>query len=97
MRVEQAVRGRGEGAWTEEARLTAVYATNLQRLDEGRRVDLAVLKSVSGHLTNDMVEHYSTISGDEQRASIGKVIDLMEARAARETKTSTEPRREAAL
>ena len=59
-------------------------------------INLAVLKSVSGHLTDDMVEHYSTISGEEQRASIGKVIDLMEAKAARQAKPPTEVTREAA-
>ena len=46
-------------------------------------VNTVVLKSVSGHLTDDMVEHYSSVRGDEQRESIGKVIDLMEEKASR--------------
>ena len=36
-----------------------------------------VTRSISGHLTERMQEHYSTVSGNEQRQSIGKVVDLM--------------------
>jgi len=40
-------------------------------------VEAIVTRSISGHLTERMQEHYSTVSGAEQRASIAKVIDLM--------------------
>ena len=35
-----------------------------------------VTRSISGHATEAMQHHYSTVSADEQRASIGKVIQL---------------------
>lgn len=47
------------------------------------RVEDIVTRSISGHLTERMQHHYSTVRGDEQRASIAKVIDLMTAREAR--------------
>ncbi|MBI5536861.1 MAG: hypothetical protein HY898_29335 [Deltaproteobacteria bacterium] len=43
-------------------------------------VESIVTRSVSGHLTQQMQEHYSTVNADEQRQSIGKVIELMGAR-----------------
>jgi len=45
-----------------------------------------VTRSISGHLTEGMQRHYSTVSGDEQRQALAKVIDLTrlhEARARR--------------
>ncbi len=42
-----------------------------------------VTRSISGHATERMQQHYSTVHGDEQRQSIAKVTDLMTARAAR--------------
>lgn len=41
------------------------------------QVEAIVTRSISGHLTERMQDHYSTVSGAEQRASIAKVIDLM--------------------
>lgn len=41
------------------------------------QVEAIVTRSISGHLTERMQNHYSTVSGAEQRASIAKVIDLM--------------------
>ncbi|HKY36578.1 MAG TPA: hypothetical protein VJN18_11600 [Polyangiaceae bacterium] len=35
-----------------------------------------VTRSISGHSTEQMQHHYSTVSPDEQRSSIAKVIDL---------------------
>jgi len=35
-----------------------------------------VTRSISGHATETMQHHYSTVSADEQRSSIGKVIQL---------------------
>jgi hypothetical protein len=35
-----------------------------------------VTRSISGHLTEGMQRHYSTVSGDEQRRALAKVIDL---------------------
>jgi len=39
-------------------------------------VEAIVTKSISGHLTEHMREHYSTVTPDEQRASIGNVVQL---------------------
>jgi integrase len=41
------------------------------------QVEAIVTRSISGHLTERMQDHYSTVSGSEQRASIAKVIALM--------------------
>jgi len=46
-------------------------------------IERVVTRSVSGHLTEEMQHHYESIAPAEQRASIGKVIDLMEARTSR--------------
>ena len=35
-----------------------------------------IARSMSGHLTERMQHHYSTVNGVEQRAGIAKVIDL---------------------
>jgi integrase len=42
-----------------------------------------VTRSISGHATERMQHHYSTVRGEEQRQGIAKVTDLMTARAAR--------------
>jgi integrase len=41
------------------------------------KVEAIVTKSISGHLTDRMREHYSTVTPDEQRESIGNVIRLV--------------------
>ena len=41
------------------------------------RVESLVTKSISGHLTDRMREHYSTVSPGEQRESIGRVVSLV--------------------
>jgi integrase len=40
-------------------------------------IESVVTRSISGHLTERMQDHYSTVNPDEQRASIARVIDLM--------------------
>ena len=40
------------------------------------KVEAIVTKSISGHLTDRMREHYSTVTPDEQRESIGNVVLL---------------------
>jgi integrase len=45
-------------------------------LARAARVQDVVTRSISGHLTEDMQRHYSTVSGDEQRQALAKVIDL---------------------
>ena len=41
------------------------------------RVEALVTKSISGHLTDRMREHYSTVHPVEQRESIGAVLRLV--------------------
>jgi hypothetical protein len=41
------------------------------------QVEAIVTRSISGHMTERMQDHYSTVSGAEQRAGIAKVIALM--------------------
>jgi hypothetical protein len=40
-------------------------------------VEALVTRSISGHLTEQMREHYSTVSPGEQRESIGRVLRLV--------------------
>ena len=40
------------------------------------KVEALVTKSISGHQTDRMREHYSTVSPDEQRRSIRNVVNL---------------------
>jgi hypothetical protein len=42
-----------------------------------------VLRSISGHLTEEMQERYSTAQQQERRAAVGKVIDIATARRVR--------------
>jgi hypothetical protein len=45
-------------------------------------VESVVTRSISGHMTEQMQVHYSTVNAVEQERSIGKVIDLMRAQRA---------------
>ncbi|MGO9836372.1 MAG: hypothetical protein ACLP1X_19395 [Polyangiaceae bacterium] len=40
------------------------------------KVESIVTKSISGHQTDRMREHYSTVTPDEQRRSISNVVSL---------------------
>jgi hypothetical protein len=44
------------------------------------KVEAIVTKSISGHQTERMREHYSTVTPEEQRRSIGNVVQLFGAR-----------------
>ena len=48
-------------------------------LARAAQVQDIVTRSISGHLTEDMQRHYSTVNGDEQRQALAKVIDLTKA------------------
>jgi integrase len=52
-------------------------------LARAAQIEDIVTRSISGHATERMQHHYSTVRGDEQRRSIAKVIDLMTARESR--------------
>lgn len=45
-------------------------------LARAARVEAIVTRSISGHLTEQMQEHYSTVNPKEQREGIARVIDL---------------------
>jgi integrase len=49
-------------------------------LARAAQVNDLVTRSISGHLTEKMQHHYSTVNADEQRAALAKVISLTEAR-----------------
>jgi hypothetical protein len=53
-----------------------------QDLARAANVSDIVTRSVSGHATEVMQHHYSTVSADEQRNSLAKVISIMAIRAA---------------
>jgi len=46
-------------------------------------VEDLVTRSISGHLTERMQHHYSTVQGAEQQQGLAKVVDLMTARTER--------------
>jgi hypothetical protein len=50
-------------------------------LARAAKVESLVTKSISGHLTDHMKDHYSTVSPVEQRESIGRVLDLVKGEA----------------
>jgi integrase len=57
-------------------------------LARAARVDALVTRSISGHLTERMQHHYSTVNSDEQRQGIAKVIELTKAREKRQAEAS---------
>jgi integrase len=51
-------------------------------LARASNVEAIVTRSISGHLTEQMQNHYSTVRGPEQRDGISRVVDLMTAPSA---------------
>jgi integrase len=49
-------------------------------LARAAEIEGVVTRSISGHLTERMQRHYSTVNADEQRRGIARVIDLVAAR-----------------
>jgi integrase len=49
-------------------------------LARAANVEAIITKSISGHQTDGMHEHYSTVTPDEQRQSIGNVVRLFDPR-----------------
>jgi hypothetical protein len=47
-------------------------------LARAAQVNDLVTRSISGHLTETMQRHYSTVNGGEQREALAKVIRLVE-------------------
>lgn len=60
--------------------------------DLARAAEIAdvTTRAISGHATPAMQRRYSTVAGDEQRAAMGKVIDLATKRREREAGTTIE-------
>ena len=59
-------------------------------LARAARVDALVTRSISGHLTVQMQDLYSTVNADEQRQSIAKVIELTKVREERDIAKQTD-------
>ena len=51
-------------------------------LARAAQINDLVTRSISGHLTEAMQRHYSTVNGPEQRAALAKVIRLVDHRSA---------------
>ncbi len=51
-------------------------------LARAAKVEQLITKSIPGHATDRTVEHYSTVSGAEQRESLAKVVGLLDRRVA---------------
>jgi hypothetical protein len=60
-----------------------------QDLARAAHVHDVVTRSVSGHATEAMQERYSTVIPDEQRASLGRVVELAGLRAAGAARPAT--------
>lgn len=58
-------------------------------LARAAQVNDLVTRSISGHLTEAMQHHYSTVNGAEQRAALAKVIRLVDARPARPPRSAS--------
>jgi len=58
-------------------------------LARAAQVDDLVTRSISGHLTEAMQHHYSTVNGAEQRAALAKVIRLVDARPSRPPRSAS--------
>ena len=58
-------------------------------LARAAQVNDLVTRSISGHLTEQMQHHYSTVNGTEQRAALAKVIRLVDARPARPPRSAS--------
>lgn len=50
-------------------------------LARAAKVEAIITRSISGHLTERMQHHYSTVRPDEQRQSIARVIELFQPKA----------------
>lgn len=59
-------------------------------LARAAKVEDLVTRSISGHLTERMQHHYSTVRGTEQREGIARVINLLEVRQALATGNVTD-------
>lgn len=57
------------------------------------KLDSLVIKSVSGHLTDRMKDHYSTVDGEEQREGLTRVLAAVKAEAV-ELAIKSEPSKE---
>jgi len=66
-------------------------------LARAAQVNDLVTRSISGHLTEKMQWHYSTVNGSEQRAALAKVIHLVSPRPANFTGQSGEDGGEGAI
>jgi len=63
---------------------TGLRPSSLRPLDLARAAEVkdVVTRAISGHATEQMQQHYSTVNAAEVEASIGKVISLARARDA---------------
>ncbi len=49
-------------------------------LARAAQINDLVTRSISGHQTEEMQHHYSTVNADEQRAALAKVISILDRR-----------------
>jgi hypothetical protein len=77
-----------ETSWSTITPSATTRGRTFNDLARAARVDALVTRSISGHLTETMQQHYSTVNSDEQRQGIAKVIELTKARAKRQAEAS---------
>ncbi len=69
---------------------------SFQDLARTAQVNDVVTRSISGHATEQMQRHYSTVSESEQAEGLAKVLSMMDFRSRKPAMEATEPSAEAA-
>lgn len=68
--------GDRQGRRDREGPHAAVHAATFQDLGRAASVHDFVVRAISGHATTTMQEHYSSVSGNEVRTGLAKVLAL---------------------
>jgi hypothetical protein len=76
LRAHQAVPGDREGDGADEAISPKAMRRSFQDAMREAQVANVVVRSISGHLTEQMQQRYSTARGHEQESAIARIIDL---------------------
>ena len=74
--LDKPIREIAKAAKIEKALTPRFMRRTFQDLGRAASVHDFVVRAISGHATTSMQEHYSSVSGDEVRSGLAKVIAL---------------------
>jgi integrase len=74
--LDKPIRGIAKDAKIEKALTPRFMRRTFQDLGRAACVHDFVVRAISGHATTTMQEHYSSVSGDEVRTGLAKVLAL---------------------